>query len=364
MRDLLSDPPDGISYVTYADALKSGELRETASFRLGRNPPHNLGELAVASGRVGLHGLRRLGILLPDPVRWWQVVGHFDVVHVHCFPVRLFGDVPPVVVTDSAGTFWYWTAAQGRTAEDVWRLLRRERWVARRFRYIHPSVATEKASSTFYFVESGLALAEKAGMDVAAVRVCPAGVPSAVRHSEQRLDPPTLLFVAHNFEIKGGADAVTALRELRSDFPECRLVVAGSGKPDPHIEGVDWLGPVSRDTLYRDVYPRADLFVYPTRFDVAPLVVAEALAHGIPVVTPRVFGLPDLVRDGETGILIEPDRPDALVGAIRCLLADPDRLRQMGRAARADFEARLSSAVRNEVLGRAYRHALAARQPA
>jgi glycosyltransferase involved in cell wall biosynthesis len=116
---------------------------------------------------------------------------------------------------------------------------------------------------------------------------------------------------------------------------------------------------MSREALYREVYPRADLFLYPTRFDCAPLVVMEALAHGLPVVAPAAFALPELVRDGETGFLFEPGDEAGAAAAVERLLADQGLRARFGTAARADFDRRLSAARRNAVLKQAYMEAAA-----
>jgi glycosyltransferase involved in cell wall biosynthesis len=64
-----------------------------------------------------------------------------------------------------------------------------------------------------------------------------------------------------------------------------------------------------------------------------PNAVIEAMAAGRPVVATNVGGIPDAVRDGETGVLVPPGNPDALAGAIELLLRDPERRRTLGGAA-------------------------------
>jgi starch synthase len=66
------------------------------------------------------------------------------------------------------------------------------------------------------------------------------------------------------------------------------------------------------------------------------------MASGLPVVTTRVGGMPEVVEHGVTGLLVPPDEPDALAGAIMELLADPGRARQLGAAGRRRAEERFS----------------------
>jgi glycosyltransferase involved in cell wall biosynthesis len=82
----------------------------------------------------------------------------------------------------------------------------------------------------------------------------------------------------------------------------------------------------------------ADLFVLPSRRDSCPLVLLEALASGLPVVTARTVGTAGLVEPESGFVLDRPDDTEALAEALRALVADAERRRAMGRAARAVAE--------------------------
>jgi glycosyltransferase involved in cell wall biosynthesis len=73
-----------------------------------------------------------------------------------------------------------------------------------------------------------------------------------------------------------------------------------------------------------------------------PVSAIEAMASAVPVVATRVGGLPDLIRDGETGVLVPPRSIAALSDALVALLKDPSERRRLGTAARADAVARFS----------------------
>ena len=77
------------------------------------------------------------------------------------------------------------------------------------------------------------------------------------------------------------------------------------------------------------------MLVQPSRADNLPLAVLEAMAAGLPVVGTRVGGIPELVVDGETGVLVEPEDPPALAEALDSLAASPELRRELGRAGRA-----------------------------
>ena len=79
-----------------------------------------------------------------------------------------------------------------------------------------------------------------------------------------------------------------------------------------------------------DHYANADLFVLPSKMEAFGLVVAEAMASGLPVVSTRVGGIPEVVEEGVTGLVVPPNDPPALAEAIIDLLDDRQRMRAMG----------------------------------
>jgi glycosyltransferase involved in cell wall biosynthesis len=100
-----------------------------------------------------------------------------------------------------------------------------------------------------------------------------------------------------------------------------------------------WIGRDELPSLYRS----SGMLVLPSVWEEPfgiPLV--EAMASGLPVVATRVGGIPEIVEHGVTGLLVPPDDPDALAGAIAELLVDPSRARELGEAGRRRAEERFS----------------------
>jgi glycosyltransferase involved in cell wall biosynthesis/LmbE family N-acetylglucosaminyl deacetylase len=93
-------------------------------------------------------------------------------------------------------------------------------------------------------------------------------------------------------------------------------------------------GSVGHDALAKH-YHEATVFVSPSFSDAFPLTVVEAMGAGVPVVASAVGGIPEAVVDSETGLLVEPDRADALAGALRRMLESPALREQMAAAGRA-----------------------------
>jgi glycosyltransferase involved in cell wall biosynthesis len=144
---------------------------------------------------------------------------------------------------------------------------------------------------------------------------------------------------------KDVANLVRATALVAQRAPEMRVEVAGGG---PCQEGLKRLaadlGVVDRITFtdeLRDVaavLARARMFVLPSLSEGTPLTVLEAMACGLPVVATRVGGIPDVVIEGETGLLVPAADPPALAEAVLSLWRDPERGEAMGKAGRKRTE--------------------------
>jgi phosphatidyl-myo-inositol dimannoside synthase len=164
---------------------------------------------------------------------------------------------------------------------------------------------------------------------------------------------PWLLTVARLDFHKGIDTVIRALPAIRAAFPTARYAVAGVGSRQRALEqlvascgvgdAVRLLGFVP-DTELPALYNAAHLFVLASRrydllvegFGIACL---EASASGLPVIASRSGGLPEAVREGETGLLVEPDDPAAVAAATIRLLGDRALAARLGAAGRAAVEA-------------------------
>jgi glycosyltransferase involved in cell wall biosynthesis len=144
-----------------------------------------------------------------------------------------------------------------------------------------------------------------------------------------------VLFVGPADRHKGLAVLLRAWRLVPAGIG--RLVVVGTdgpaGGPPGGIDGVEFAGRLGGDPLWTRYRSAALVAVPPIWPEPCPTVVLEALAFGRPVVASRVGGIPDLVVDGSSGLLVPPREPAALAGAITALLGDRTRLEAMGRSA-------------------------------
>jgi glycosyltransferase involved in cell wall biosynthesis len=216
----------------------------------------------------------------------------------------------------------------------------------------------------------------------------------------ERDEPVRILFVGNHFFDKGGRELFYAFRRLRQKLDVELIIVTGAPK---HHEAyfssfaeiidrepdVRLYSRISKDVLWNECYAKSDIFCMPSYMDTFGYVVLEAMANRLPIVTTDMFALPEIVRDGETGLLVhapiasfERDRlrtpesvlryreavlnekffssvVDSLEVSLGKLIEDDAARKRMGEAAYKDVEqGRFSVAHRNRCLKEYYREAL------
>ncbi|MDQ2796834.1 MAG: glycosyltransferase family 4 protein, partial [Actinomycetota bacterium] len=148
--------------------------------------------------------------------------------------------------------------------------------------------------------------------------------------------PPTILFVGNDFVRKGGEQLLEAFRVVRERVPDAQLQLVGTPHSIAAQPGVEVLGRVNGRGKMTRLYASADVFAMPSFFDPFPLVVLEAMAHGLPVVASPTCGVPEMVVEGRTGLLVPADTSmvERLADALVAVLTDPAKAAAMGRAGR------------------------------
>ncbi len=136
---------------------------------------------------------------------------------------------------------------------------------------------------------------------------------------------------------------LAALEQLRAEpnMQELQLVVFGQLAPrqPPELSfPIHYTGHLHDDLSLRALYSAADLLVVPSRQEAFGQTASEAHSCGTPVVAFNTGGLSDIVADRVTGALAEPFEPASLAAAIRWVLEDPQRRKQLGAAARSRAE--------------------------
>lgn len=148
---------------------------------------------------------------------------------------------------------------------------------------------------------------------------------------------PLLLSIGRLSRVKGFDVLADAIELLRT--PHVRAVVIGEGEERAALTPTRLKLVGARDDAAR-LLRAADMVVCPSRSEGFPQVPLHAMVAAIPVVATRVGGTPDIVRHEETGLLVPPEDPLALAGAIDALLGDTRRARTLGEAGRISLLSR------------------------
>lgn len=173
------------------------------------------------------------------------------------------------------------------------------------------------------------------------------GDPAASLPQASRDRPAKLVAVGRLAPHKGYETLLRAVADLRERGIALSLRIAGSGEQQAELEAlsrsldlaecVTFLGHVQQDkvtALWRD----ADIAVLPSLTEGLPLSVVEAMAQGRPVVASQVGGIPEVVIDGENGLLAPPGDAAALADALRRIITDPQLAASLAAGARKSFE--------------------------
>jgi len=156
-----------------------------------------------------------------------------------------------------------------------------------------------------------------------------AGVPEGV---------PLVLAIGRLIEQKDHETLLRAFAQVQTRIPDARLAILGDGPLLAHTRALaDDLGLADVVVLpgrleTRDWLERADVFTHSSRWEGFGIVLLEAMLAGLPVAATRVSAVPEIVVDGETGLLSESGDAAALAASLEALLADPARARAFGDA--------------------------------
>jgi L-malate glycosyltransferase len=270
-----------------------------------------------------LPGIRAVWRLFPYVLALWRVAGRSDVFHVMAnsgWSWHLFA-APAIWVARSRGVPVVVNYRGGEAAEFLNRARRVVAWSMRRVTaLVVPSRFLQEVFDRY-------------GMPSQVVpniidlsRFSPAATPPAAAQGPH-------LVVARNLEaIYDNATALRCFAQVRAVHGTARLTVAGSGPLAAELQAlarelgvadaVTFAGRLDRDAMAQ-LYRQADVCLNPSLADNMPNSVLEALASGVPVVSTRVGGVPFIVQDGVTALLVPPQDPHAMAAAVQRLFAEP-----------------------------------------
>jgi starch synthase len=281
---------------------------------------------------------------------------HFDVLHAYSQNALFACDdlqrrLPSVVSTDC-------TAAQ-----NAYRLPYR---APTRFTHLHARLSHRFEQRVFDAATMVVAQSEWAAASLAAIcgvdddrlRVIPFGMMPVEPRSRRRPSGlPQVTFVGRTLDRKGGVRLLRTWRERLRERCDLNLVTRDVVDREPGLRVFDDFTP--GDDRLRELLAETTVFALPSEMDMSPYSILEAMFAGCPVVASDVGGIPEMVLDGETGVLLGDSTDRALAGALGGLLDDEVTAEGMGRAGRAHalarFDARVTTRALVDVLAEARR---------
>ena len=259
---------------------------------------------------------------------FWSIVRAFDpdIVHVHSISTNLL---------------WYW--GMENLFVSPWGSDVRGNYSAIKtsyLRFVFRQAQVITATSHFLAATTRRHYTEKE------IHVVPFGVDCEVFRPTERINMTTAVtlgFVKH-LRVKYGPEyLIRAMEMIVKQYPQTQLLVAGSGELHSQLEEltgklgltghISFLGTVEHRQV-PEILKNVDIFVMPSIQEEFGVAAVEAQAMEIPVVATRVGGVPEVVLDGETGILVEPGNSGQLAQAILTLIENPALRRQMGERGR------------------------------
>jgi glycosyltransferase involved in cell wall biosynthesis len=180
------------------------------------------------------------------------------------------------------------------------------------------------------------------GIDVARFDTLAAHEPDPALPPSDR--PRVAMVASMHLPDKGHADLLqaAALLHARGIRPQWLFVSDGRLRNElegrAHSLGLDQVHFLGRRNDVPAILKRVDLVVHPSWAEGFPNAVLEGMCAGKPVIATRVGGIPEVMSEGETGVLLHPQQPEQLADTIAAMLADPERMKALGRAGRARVE--------------------------
>jgi glycosyltransferase involved in cell wall biosynthesis len=287
------------------------------------NVPYNVLRYSRPSSRR--FGLRQLLI----PLLWYHRKYHFDVLHCHgVYPPGYVGasfhkiSGVPLVITPHGGDIK--TDHKG---------------------YIINQRVTERIIRTFASAQAVTAISSdirdrvlKLGAPDDKIHLIPNGVftdnfkTASMYHEKKSHDNPYIVYLGRLEKVKGIDVLLRAFSIVNKDYPGLKLKIAGTGKEISNLQTlaedldisneIDFLGIVEGNKKI-ELLQNALFLICPSRYESFGVVILEAFASGIPVVATNVGGIPDIIKDGENGFLVEPANPQKLAEKIIILLNNP-----------------------------------------
>jgi len=290
----------------------------------------------------------------------WNSCRKKNITHVHAHMANVAADVARLAVHFGglhSGRVWSWSFTMHGPTE---------------FFNIEQYGLADKASDADFvicisdFCRSQLmALVEEKQWSKMRVVHCGVDVTQFAPHTkEPHTGRINVLCVGRLVSVKGQSLLIEAVRCLLDEGMDLSLTLVGKGPTEEALsakvislglsESVQLAGPIGQDAI-RDYYELADIFCLPSSAEGVPVVLMEAMASGIPVLTTRIAGIPELVEDGVSGMLVAPGSLPELTDALRTMVKDRPLRARLANEGRLRVQAQFDISACGSVLDETFK---------
>lgn len=169
------------------------------------------------------------------------------------------------------------------------------------------------------------------GLSKQNVEIIPIGIDQTIWNAQEKSGhsgPVRILFVGGDFYRKGGQLLLDAFNKLEPNTAELHIITRSEVEMRDSVFVYNNLQANSPELISK--FQEADVFVFPTLADSFGIVALEAMAMGLPIIGTNIAALPEIIKHGETGYIVEPGDSDQLHAALAKLISDPELRVKMG----------------------------------
>lgn len=346
-QTLLTNPPKGVEYTYFSEALEKGSI-----------------EYSFLQRVLGL--MVKLRILpVSGGSQIIKLKANFDLVHCHAYSIKVTPNVP-IVLSDSSSNYLF--------LRDYinWPLLRIKlglffkKWLFKFLDIADCDVNLGRAKKLVVFSKFAYRTHQFLGSRSDKMEIIYPGIagPKPFKKNLKQRGEVRILFVGTWFERKGGPILLKAFEKLSKKYSNVRLTVVGEVPKKFKVLFLKKTGPsskfkiydyVPRERLMREFFPNADIFVLiPPKVEGFGFSVLEAMSFGLVPIVSNVCALPELIQDGKSGFVVKAGDVNDLVRKLERLVVNQTLRKKMGELARIRFEENFAAEKSNKQLLKIY----------
>jgi len=318
-KHLLQNPPNGIRYKYYMDEILKGRIK------LNRIPTR------------ALNSLKRVKILPPDTsIQFITLRRVYDLIHVHATPVKIFGrKKTPLIMSATSSNYVLLKDYLGWPEQKILKYYKRCRTIYKAIGIQDRLLNPKDICKLIVFSNYAKNIYLKFGVDKNDIEVIPYGVHIPPFISRSNSEEIRFLFIGIDFYRKGGPILLEAFENLEKVYPNIRLDLVTNLPEKIKIKNdkICYIpANISREQV-NTLYLKDHVFVLPTLAEGFGMVIVEAMAFGLPVITTNISAIPEIFKDEKSGFLVPPNNLKVLEERMRFLIEDKNLRIKMGKNA-------------------------------